>query len=426
MGRKPVFLVIDNDSTRGSGIVNTLSPLANVFTANRAADLQKIKEREGKIDALFVSSEVDHLVAMCEKLGELTGGAQVYVFGSVHPPMVRKLFDAGVTDILSYPIDLNKIQVQGLAAAQPTPTVEKSVDDRDKLDFGQKVEVTTKRIIAVGGVKGGDGKTSTAAQLGMYLARKGLDVLLIDTDFTGNAARWLRMDTINSISEFADTEKVGRFDRDALESKLVTHKQTNVKVLPSPIDGFSPVTSKMLSNAIQAYKPYYSVIIIDLHQGYNPLFDVAKDFATDILFLTVPDDERLERTKGMAQQIADRGVDLSKVKIVVNKSKGEDDVQKIRIALKNFGVQIFTLPFTKDFSDSNPAPPLFRDSKQPYVKAFQKLVGEGLGFKVKSSQPQKSEQAGKKKKKAAAKGPGIFASLFGKLPFLKPKKEAYE
>jgi len=428
MGRKPVFLVIDNDANRGNATVNALSPMANVFTANRAAELQKIKEREGKIDALFVSSEVDHLVAMCEKLAELTDRAQVYVVGSVHLSMVRKLFGAGVTDILTYPIDLTKIKIQGLSLPQSVVAVEKSADEREKLDFGQKVEITTKRIIAVSGVKGGDGKTSTSAQLGMYLSRKGLDVLLIDTDFTGNAARWLRMDTINSISEFADRAKVERFDRDALESKLVTHKQTNLKVLPSPIDGFAPVTSAMLSNAIQAYKPYYSIIIIDLHQGYNPLFDVAKDFATDILFLTVPDDERLERTKGMAQQIADRGVDLSKVKIVVNKSKGEEDLQKIRIALKNFGFQIFTLPFAKEFSDSNPVPPLFRDSKLPYVKAFQKLITEGLGFKFKSSQNPKSEPVGKKKKKSAAKGgPSVFSNLLAKLPFFKAKtKEVYE
>ncbi|MDT3418135.1 cellulose biosynthesis protein BcsQ [Brevibacillus aydinogluensis] len=428
MGRKPVFLVIDNDASRGNATVNALSPMANVFTANRAAELQKIKEREGKIDALFVSSEVDHLVAMCEKLVELTDRAQVYVVGSVQLSMVRKLFAAGVTDILASPIDLSKIKIQGLELSQSVPSAEKSADEREKLDFGQKVEVTTKRIIAVSGVKGGDGKTSTAAQLGMYLSRKGLDVLLIDTDFTGNAARWLRMDTINSISEFADQAKVERFDRDSLESKLVTHKQTNLKVLPSPIDGFSPVTSAMLSNAIQAYKPYYSIIIIDLHQGYNPLFDVAKDFATDILFLTVPDVERLERTKGMAQQIADRGVDLSKVKVIVNKSKGEEDLQKIRIALKNFGFQIFTLPFSKEFSDSNPVPPLFRDPKLPYVKAFQKLIAEGLGFKLKSSPNPKSEQATKKKKKSAAKGgPNPFSNLLAKLPFFKAKtKEVYE
>ncbi len=426
MGRKPVFLVVDNNITSRDATVKALPSFANVFTASRAAELQKIKEREGKIDALFVSSEVDHLVSMCEKLVELTDGAPIYVVGTVPLSMIRKLFAVGVVDVLSYPIDPNQLKAIGMGGSSTVPAMEKQDDDAEKLDFGQKVELTTKRIIAVSGVKGGDGKTSTAAQLGMFLARKGVDVLLIDADFTGNAARWLRMDTINSISEFVDQSKVERLDRDTLESKLITHKQTNLKVLPSPIDGFAPVTSPMLNNAIQAYKPFYSVIIIDLHQGYTPLFDVAKDYATDILFLTVPDDERLERTKGMANQIADRGVDSDKVKIIVNKVKGEEDLQKIRVALKDFGFRIFTLPFTKEFSDASTVPPLFRDAKLSYVKDFQKLIGEGLGFKFKAIQQPKAEKSGGKKKKAATQNPNVISGLLGKLPFFKSKKEVYE
>lgn len=424
MSSRPIFFVIDPNENRAKETVNRLSNIAKVFMANRSSDLVRVKEKEGRIDAIFVSSEVDHLVNMCKQLTEIISGAKIYVVGNIAPVLIEKLLNVGVVDILKSPIDLQKFKFTNVGVRNNDFVSRgNSTESLNLLDFGQAIPVTTKRIIAVTGSKGGDGKTSTAVQLGMALSKKGLDVLLIDADYTGNAARWLRLDTINSICEFKDRLKAEKYDRDTLEAKLVTHKQTKLKVLPSSVDGISVITTEMLRNAIQAYKPYYSIIILDLHQGYNPLLDISKDFATDILFLAVPEDERLERAKAMAKQISEAGIDQKKVRVIANKIKNEDDIQKIRVTLKNFDFPIYVLPYTKEFMDSNPMPPVFRNKKVLYAKSFQKLISEGLGFKL-SSDDVGSEKikTPKKKKKDQTKDLSTLFSKF-KFPFSRNKRK---
>ena len=50
----------------------------------------------------------------------------------------------------------------------------------------------TNRIIAVGNLKGGTGKSTIAVNLACRLAEKQRSVLLIDADPQGTAAAWLR------------------------------------------------------------------------------------------------------------------------------------------------------------------------------------------------------------------------------------------
>lgn len=55
----------------------------------------------------------------------------------------------------------------------------------------QATERRKARIIVVGGEKGGTGKTTTAVNLAVCLARHGSDVLLVDTDLQGSASQWV-------------------------------------------------------------------------------------------------------------------------------------------------------------------------------------------------------------------------------------------
>lgn len=409
-GTRRVFIVIDREPIRSGMVAEALIPGGKVFEAQRIPEIEAVKQREGHIDGLFVASEIGNLVTNCQRLHDLYPDTPIYVTGQVPLSMLKELVAAGVQDTLSLPIDVTQLNLM----RTPTPAVQQTTVRKESIladatlpvDFGAQPPVTRERIIAVGSVKGGEGKTTVAVQLGMHLAKQGLSVLLIDADFTGNATDFARGETINTIAEFDPEKYKPPLDREILENKLVLHKPTGLKILASPVDTYQTVTTEMLRNAIESYKPYYSILIIDLHQGYTPLFHTAKEFATDMIILSIPDLERLDRVREMAEKMRERGVSHKNVSVIVNRVKGDDDVQKVRVALKEFDFPVFSLPYTAQFEKITDRPPLFQDPKLPYARAFRRFLSEGLGFHKKAERTETKPKQNKKRKKQ-----GLFASL---------------
>jgi MinD-like ATPase involved in chromosome partitioning or flagellar assembly len=259
------------------------------------------------------------------------------------------------------------------------------------------------RVIVVASVKGGEGKTSFLAQLGMVLAKKGYRPLGIDADPAGNLARWIGRDTVNDISEFAN-EKT-RVNRENLEMMLVQHQKTGFKVLPSPLRGLHPVTWEMAEAAVRAYKPYYPLMLVDLAEGYTPVFEqLAKNYATDIFLVTSTDMTRVERTREMAAKMLERGIPRDKVHVVVNKVRKESDFHVVRASLSELGFSVYPVPFHPGLAEAGEVglAPAITDPKSAYAKAFKKVLMDELRVKIgPSGQPsakKRSKKAGEKRK----------------------------
>ena len=86
------------------------------------------------------------------------------------------------------------------------------------------------RIIAVANHKGGVGKTTSVANIGAALARKGKRVLLIDLDAQQNL-------TFFFLKDGADEEEVSVYDALKGEAALpIVHVKENLDIVPSSID----------------------------------------------------------------------------------------------------------------------------------------------------------------------------------------------
>lgn len=84
-------------------------------------------------------------------------------------------------------------------------------------------------VIAILNQKGGVGKTTTAVNLGSYLARMGKRVLLVDLDPQGNATSGLGIDK-NSLGE---TMYDVLFNHDAGPSVMIDTEFNNLQLLPA-------------------------------------------------------------------------------------------------------------------------------------------------------------------------------------------------
>ena len=132
------------------------------------------------------------------------------------------------------------------------------------------------RIISVMNFKGGVGKTTTANNLGAYLAAKGKYVLLVDLDPQANATSALlgrvRLSGLPGTYEALIRKAAAR---DVVRETSIT----NLSLLPATSDlaaagveiSAIPFRETMLSRALMSIVPEYDVVYIDAPPGLGVL-----------------------------------------------------------------------------------------------------------------------------------------------------------
>jgi len=134
-------------------------------------------------------------------------------------------------------------------------------------------------LILIGGQKGGSGKTTIAAQLGLEAQRRGYKVLLIDTDNQGSLINWMHRReqnkliapdcTLMSSSEFYSVlaNMVGDYDhtiidvagRDSDELRAALGF-SNVAIFPVRPNQMDLDTADFLDGMIEEYKPSFKFL----------------------------------------------------------------------------------------------------------------------------------------------------------------------
>ena len=130
------------------------------------------------------------------------------------------------------------------------------------------------KVITIANQKGGVGKTTTAVNLGVALARRGLSVLIIDSDPQNSCTRCCKINDPDSLdvtlSELMSYEMTGE-DKDYILINNAIKQFENIDLIPSNISLSGTETAlfncmsreSVLKRTIEPFRKSYDIILID-------------------------------------------------------------------------------------------------------------------------------------------------------------------
>ena len=199
------------------------------------------------------------------------------------------------------------------------------------------------RIIVVTSGKGGVGKTTTTANLGMALAKRGRNVAVVDADF-GLRNLDLLLGLENRIVYTAVEVLAGQC---RLEQALVKDKrQPNLSLLPAAQNRMKDVvTSDQMKQIVAQLVGKYDYIVIDSPAGIEMGFQNAIAAATEAIIVTTPEIAAVRDADRVVGLLEANGV--KRINLIVNRIKpamveandmmSVEDVQEI-LAVNLLGV----------------------------------------------------------------------------------------
>ncbi len=263
------------------------------------------------------------------------------------------------------------------------------------------------RIITIASGKGGVGKTTITANLGIALAQLEQRVLLVDADVAmANLSLLLGM----------QSSPITLHDVLLGESNVhdaIYEGPGGIHFIPSGLsmESYRRVDPERLESVISQVSDEYDFVLLDAPAGIEKTVMAALSAAKEVLLVTMPNSPSVAdvlKTKIVSQRIGSHPIG-----VILNFLRGEkgeitdDDIMKM-LELPIYGLIPYDSEIRKSFMQENVAPVIIRRPDSPASIAIKKMAAKISGAKF-------TEEGMKPKKQ------GFFARLFG---FFTRKKKA--
>jgi len=243
---------------------------------------------------------------------------------------VAEAFGAGVEDIVALPENGDAEMARSMSR-QVMFTVEKAVARR-RGAAGATTQLGT--MICVLGLKGGSGKTLTAANLAVALADAGHRVTIVDLDLQfGDVGLALGLSPERTIYDLICSG--GSLDAQKVEDFLAVHPSgARALLAPARPDQAGTVTPDFLRDVYAVLREVNDFVIIDTPPSFTPEVIAAVDSSTEICMVAMLDSLSLKNSKLGLETLERMDFDTDKIRLVLNRADsnvgiGHDDVAAI-------------------------------------------------------------------------------------------------
>jgi len=242
---------------------------------------------------------------------------------------VTEAFVAGVDDIVALPSNGNSEMARTMSR-QVMFTVEKAVARR------RGTAATTKlgTMICVLGLKGGSGKTLTAANLSVALATAGHRVAIVDLDLQfGDVGLSLGLSPERTVYDLLCSG--GSLDAEKLEDFMIEHPSgARALLAPARPDQAGMITTDFLRDVYAVLREMNDFVIIDTPPSFSPEVIAAVDSSTEVCLVAMLDALSLKNTKLGLETLERMEFDPHRIRLVLNRADtnvgiARDDVAAI-------------------------------------------------------------------------------------------------
>jgi pilus assembly protein CpaE len=291
--------------------------------------------------------------------------------------VLRRAFEAGADDVIALPqtpeslrFALDKVIARRKGAS--------AVAGRN-----------TASLVCILGPKGGTGKTLVSTNLAVALARRDMEVVLVDLDLQfGDVGLALGLSPERTIY---DLMKAGPpFDHDKLDRHLMKHP-SGVKVLVGPTrpDHAGAVSIEYLRDVFASLRSMCDIVIVDSSPGFTPEVIATIDLSTSSCMVGMLDSLSLKNTKLGLETLDLMGYSTDNVVLVLNRADSRVGITHDDVSVIIGRTPDVLIPSDREIPRSiNEGTPIVASrERSDAAKAFNKLAGLYARTPVKGPSP---------------------------------------
>ena len=292
----------------------------------------------------------------------------VMVAAELEAQLMQKAMRHGIHDVVAAhdsEKELGAAVARTVSMASSSTPVHKQVEDH-----GQ--------VVSVFGPKGGTGKTTVAVNLAVSSALSGMRVALLDADVRfGDCATLLRLRPERTLADLAGLPDEP--DEVVLQSVL-SHHESGVALIAAPSEPSlgDAIDDGTITRVLRALRRSFQLVVVDTAPSLDGVTSAALSASDIALLVTTPEITAMKDSHLALTTLELRGVDLTGVSVVVNRSDSKVGfpTSEIEPSLKRKVVALLPSEVAVPMAANQGLPVGKQNPKSKVARAIEKLASD--------------------------------------------------
>lgn len=252
--------------------------------------------------------------------------ASVMAVSELSTGLLQQALRAGVRDVLALGGEAGALAhaVQRVAISLEVAAVSVPVAPPQDAS-GDGPEAVNGKVLSVFSTKGGSGKSVLATSLATTLARRSeLPVALVDADLQfGDVAVMLKLAPSHTIVDAVSA--LDRLDPAMLDSFLVTHEPSGLRVLPAPLEpAFADqVSAHDMTRIVDMLRTFCAFVVVDTPAYFNDVVLGLVESSDEVLLVAGMDIPNIKNVKIGLQTLRLLDTPTEKLHLVLNRANSK-------------------------------------------------------------------------------------------------------